>query len=595
MARGIRSWRASASAAVALIALAAWQEAPRSILPEGVFDPARPPAPSPPSAPPAPAQPAAPDPAPASDPPLAPGAAPLAPIPTPVRPPAPGPAAPGAFDVPRPGFDLASTGILVPAAGGYGPATFAGSDARILARLMARLDLPIAARWAHIVLRRALASRVPTPAGVPAADWIAVRARLLMRMGEIDVAKAMVDPVPIDAYTPGLYRAAADIALAAADIPGLCPIALTGGSLAPASVWQLADAICASLAGDEITAANAFDALRRRGAVDPFDIALAERIASAGGGGRRSANLAWDEVDRLTLYRFGLAAAAGADIPERLVASAPSPAMGWMVRAPALPDTVRIAALLPAARQGIVSSDEAVGFYAALADGQDSGGVARETAALLRTAFAGADSERVEALRALWRGAGADRFGGEVLTAPAVLRLRPDARFAADAAQMMASAVAGGRADTAIGWARLAAADDDRAFAIGAAIGQPVDAVRFAEWARAERGRNVVAGLHRARLLLAILDAQGTASGDGWATVRADLATPRLANRWMARLSAAAAAGRRGEVALLAATGLQTSWAGVPPQHLGAILVAYARVGLTTEARLLAGEAMART
>ncbi len=67
-----------------------------------------------------------------------------------------------------------------------------------------------------------------------------------------------------------------------------------------------------------------------------------------------------------------------------------------------------------------------------------------------------------------------------------------------------------------------------------------------------------------------------------------------LDNVWTRQIDAAAAAGRVGEVALLAATGLQTNWAGVPPRHLFHIIAAYKRVGRIHEARMLAVEAVTR-
>jgi hypothetical protein len=58
---------------------------------------------------------------------------------------------------------------------------------------------------------------------------------------------------------------------------------------------------------------------------------------------------------------------------------------------------------------------------------------------------------------------------------------------------------------------------------------------------------------------------------------------------------AAASRGERGNVALLAAVGLQTDdWAGVPPSHLYFITAALRRVGLDPYARMIAAEAMTR-
>ncbi len=110
--------------------------------------------------------------------------------------------------------------------GGFGPATFAGSRGLFLAGLGRRMLAPVGSRWVAITLRRALMSKSAAPADIVPGDWVAARASLLLRNGEIDGAKAMVDGMPVDRYSPGLYKVAAQVALAAGDLGGLCPIAV---------------------------------------------------------------------------------------------------------------------------------------------------------------------------------------------------------------------------------------------------------------------------------------------------------------------------------------------------------------------------------
>ena len=68
-----------------------------------------------------------------------------------------------------------------------------------------------------------------------------------------------------------------------------------------------------------------------------------------------------------------------------------------------------------------------------------------------------------------------------------------------------------------------------------------------------------------------------------------------ISNRWTAALASAARRRAGGEVALLAATGLQGGWADVPPAHVEAIVAAFMACGRVTEARLLAAEAITRS
>ena len=75
-------------------------------------------------------------------------------------------------------------GPLTLAAGGYGPATFTGSNGAFLAGLNRRMNAPIGSRWVAITLRRALLSESAAPAGIIPGDWVASRAMLLVRIGE---------------------------------------------------------------------------------------------------------------------------------------------------------------------------------------------------------------------------------------------------------------------------------------------------------------------------------------------------------------------------------------------------------------------------
>ncbi len=66
-------------------------------------------------------------------------------------------------------------------------------------------------------------------------------------------------------------------------------------------------------------------------------------------------------------------------------------------------------------------------------------------------------------------------------------------------------------------------------------------------------------------------------------------------DRWSGALDLAARERQPATVVLLAAVGMQTgSWSGVPPRHLFRILRSLRAVGLDYEARMIAGEALAR-
>ncbi len=539
-----------------------------------------------------------------------PGPAPAAPLPgTDVAPQAPlagvlpaetSPALAGAAPAPDP-FALASRpdgnayGPLTLENGGFGPAAFAGSRGMFVAGLARRMTAPIGSRWLAITLRRALMSQSATPADIVPGDWVAARASLLLRNGEVDGAKAMVDGVAVDRYSPGLYQVAAQVALAAGDLGGLCPIAVTGRSLFADVMWQMAVGMCAALQGDDITAARIFDDLRAdTTSTEPFDVRLGERVATLAGGAGRASNIEWNEAPGLNLFRYGLATAAGVPLPADLLPALGSARFGWLVRSPGVTPEIRLASLRPAAVLGSVSADELVSGITALSAGDAA---ADTPAGRLRTAFAGASlADRIAALKAIWAtGSDADgRYGALIESGNAAARLPIGAAAADASADIIAALLAVGQVDAARRWWPIAdtAAGKVRATAwallAAGAGGVPMDSDEFKNW-RTQTG----ADDRKAALLLAALAGQGQAQGGGWAGLRDEL-LPRATNSWTRAITAAAAAGRSGEVAVLAASGMQGALADLPPLHLYHIVAALVRCGHAAEARLVAAEAMTR-
>lgn len=595
----MRSWGVRAAFAAGLVAAVALpvigQEAPKSILPEGFDD-----------APPTPT--ARPAPVPGVDP--APGATPtpgsdaegaILPPGTTGAPP-PVVAADPLLTAPQ-SRNVDFVGWLSPRAGGYGPNAFSGSNGKFVGALLRRLDAPVSSRWAHIVLRRALLSEVPTPAGLRPADWVAERAWALVRMGEVDGAKRLVAAVPVDRYTPRLYAVAAQAHLAAGDALGLCPLGATAVTISREPLWPLVNGLCAALEGDDLTSASTFDALRNSEGADAFDIGLAERLATAASGSGRAANVEWSDVAKLTTYRFGLASAGGVVVPDNLVERASPAVQGWLLRSPAASLERRLAAAPIAAALGVSSAAELGRVHSAFAAEMDPFAFDASPSGQLRVAFAGRDSDdRLAALRTLWRRGTTERerFAGKILTAPAAARFPVDEEHVGVAPELVESALAAGYTAAALRWWPLAddegGATRDRTWALLVLADRsgrvPAAAGRFDDWFATEKSRvGEKRATVRAQLLAAALSGLGRGGSD-WDEVLEDLDVEPLANAWTRRLDAAAAGRRVGEVAVLAATGLQR---GVPPRHLQKIIAAYRRVGLQDEARMLAVEALTRS
>lgn len=483
-------------------------------------------------------------------------------------------------------------GPLGPENWGLGYGEFGGANGVFLSSLMRRLDAPLPSRWASILLRRALLSRIPTPAGVNDVDWVAERAWLLLRMGEADAARMLVQAIDVDQFTPRMFTVAVQVALATADPAALCPLVAPGRAVSDEPVWPLADAMCAALQGDSARASQLIDQARARSGAGGIDLLLAEKVIGAGLNTRRAVTVQWGGVDSVNNWRFGLAAATGLEIPETLMNGAGPQVRAWEARAPMIPLDGRVDAAQTAARLGVFSHASLVEMYSLLADQTDPSDIEGTIAGRLRRAYVGGLDDRLKAMSGLWddQDPAGGRYARLILTATAAERVPPSAERSDKAGDLVASMISAGLDRPAARWGGVVNAlgdDGDRAWSI-LAVGAPDPVVDTGEG----RVQAFVkrAGGQRARLLVAALAGLGRLADP--AALGVD---PAPRSRWGHMIQAAARARQPGTVALLAATGMQTSdWRGVPPSHLYQIVSALRRVGLDYEARMIAAEAMSR-
>jgi hypothetical protein len=156
------------------------------------------------------------------------------------------------YDLPEDAHrSLDRVGPLKPEQLGFGPDAFGGRSGLFLATLMKETRAPITSRWASILLRRALLSATDTPRDINGADWVAERAWLLLRMGEADSARLLVQSVDSDQFTPRLYAVAMQTYLATADPAGLCPLSAGALRYSKEPGWDMTRAICPALSGDQ--------------------------------------------------------------------------------------------------------------------------------------------------------------------------------------------------------------------------------------------------------------------------------------------------------------------------------------------------------
>lgn len=493
---------------------------------------------------------------------------------------------------------LARIGPLTPETGGLAPSAF-GVRGEYAARIMRATDAPLASRWASITLRRALLSAIDTPATVNGADLAAERAALLLRMGEANAARTLVQAVDADRGTPRLAQVAMQVMLANADPAGLCPWTNLGlGRTRDVHSWRLAAGMCAALSSEPGPAGWAVDRVRNSRALANFDILLAERVLGATLTGRRAVTVQWEGIDQLTSWRFGLATATGTPIPAPLRARAPAEMAGWAVLAPMTPPAERAVLADRAALTGVLSGDAYVSLVSAVASEEGAPEAVTTLAAALRAAYGGASaSERFAAMQGLWQAApDADRrYAAMVLMARAAAAL-PVGTDVGDAAPwLIGSMLAGGYDRNALAWVPTVTVGSHAWGLMAVGLPRPltgVDAGAVDSFASDDdsdgglRSKFLVAGLAGLGRLPAS-EAQAAA-----AEVDAALTTQ---SRWTRAITDAAARGETGMVALLVATGMQSrDWRKLPPHHLYHMVRALREVGLASEARMLAAEALVR-
>lgn len=581
--------------AAALILPALAQE---SLLPEGFGNPAPAPAPSPTPAP----RPTAPTPTPA------PGPASVAPpavtATTAANPDEEGEeegeeVEPGTlkYDLP-PGARrlLTRVGPLTPETGGLAPDAF-GVRGQYAAAIMRATRGPVASRWGSILLRRSLASAIDTPATINGADLAAARAGLLLRMGEANVARRIVQSVDYDRASPRLVQVAQQVYLANADPTGLCPYVPAGLAHGDEQSWRLAAGICAGLSGEAGPAGWAMSRVRSSGKIANFDILLAERVLGASVSGGRSITIQWDNVDRLTSWRFGMATATATPIPAELRGKAGAAMRAWTVLAPMGEMADRVAAAPDAAARGVLSGEAYVSLISAAASDEEPGEGLAAQADLLRTAFgAGSGAERYVAMQNLWNaGTGPiARYAALVATARAAAGLPVSTDVGDDPWQLIGSMLAGGYDRNAIDWVPTINVGSRSWGILAVGSPQPLNGTNAGAVSNFSSDDDSADYL-RSKLLLAGLAGLGRMDAGQAASAASDLGVDLgKQTRWTRAISDAAARGEPGMVALLAATGMQGDWSKMPPYHLYHVVRALREVGLASEARMIAAEALVR-
>jgi hypothetical protein len=500
------------------------------------------------------------------------------------------------YDIP-PGAQraLVKVGVIGVGEGGFPSHALEGQPASLVRAALVGTTGPLVSRWGHILLRRALASRLNAPRGMDPVEFAALRADLLNRMGEGAVARALVQNVDSANYNPQLAAAAFNAYIETGDLVGICPVEQLNSDLLDTPHWKLMDAVCAAFNGEGRRSEADLDKALSRGTASKIDVLLAQRYAGAAGEGRKSVTIEWDGVNQMTPWRLALSRALGIDIPDRLIPKADSTLFRNDVLYPATPLIRRVAASDAAARDGILSSAAMVDLYSELWADPDIGSGDKDDARRLREAYVASDpAARLSAIKSLWGGSTPD-YGREVLTAYAAARLPADKSLAADAAPIIASMLSAGLDRNAMrwaglvdegseGWALLALAQPERQ---GAVPSSALDTFLKGDKSTGQRkSRFLLAGLAG----LGRLDDGDVRSYSGRLGVDLNRQT-----RWSQAIDLAGQYRNPALVALLAGLGMQGSgWDKMTARHLFHIVHALDQAGLDAEARMIAAEAVAR-
>ncbi|MDE1916229.1 MAG: hypothetical protein KGJ57_01025 [Sphingomonadales bacterium] len=505
------------------------------------------------------------------------------------------------YDIPPgAGRALRMVGMINESEGGL-PSTLANQNADLLRAVLTGNGGQILSRWGHILLRRALVSRMDAPANADPADVVAMRAALLLRMGEGNAARELVQDVDPDNYNPSLTQAAMDSYVATEDFTGFCPII---GAQPPPNAkdprWGALKAMCDAFSGNAASGFASLDHMTFVGAMPRVDMMLAQKFAGAAGGagrsGRRRVGIEWDQVTDMTLWRYGLTLAVGLTPPASLMKDLPPGYAYVTATAPMVGLGDRANASDVAGMAGVLSAGAMVDLYSQVYANDDISGGAADRALLLRDAYvATSPADRLKAMKQLWDGAdAAQRYGRLVLTAYAAARMPVSGDYSADAGDLVASMLAAGLDANALRW--MGAVDKGSLAWAQLTLVDPgtgeADTGGISSFASADKS----VGQRKTAFLVAGLAGLGRAS-DG---TRRDYAGKLSVDydshsRWSDSIDQAAVNHNPLLVVMLAGLGMQgDSWARMTPRYLYHIVSALSRVGLRDEARLIAAEAVAR-
>lgn len=501
------------------------------------------------------------------------------------------------FDIPPAARrSMERVGLLDRQEGGLPSGSLARQPATLVRAALKGTDGPLVSRWGHILMRRALASRLTAPEGMDPVEFATLRTQALNAMGEYAVARAFVQDIDTGNYSPELTDAAIQAYIGTGDVVGACPAVRLADHSRDDVEWQMLAGICNAYAGEDTRAQNDLRRLLNRTEDNRIDILLAQRFAGAAGRGRRAVTIEWDNTGALSPWRFALANALGEPIPDALLADASPDLLSRSALIPALSPIQRAQGAQIAASGGILSSAAMVDLYSEIFATEGVEGAPAQLASRLREAYVGTNpAARLAAIKDIWADAGTYAYGRQVLTAYAAARMPADEAYADDAAGLIASMLTAGLDRDAVRWSGVVDPGSEAGMLVALANpaqGTVVSGGQLDSFVDDDGS----AGQRKSRMLLAGLAGLGRLDQGDVASFSDRLGIDLSGKtRWTQLIDRAAQVENPTLVTYLAALGMQgTGWDQMTARHLFHIVAALRRVGLESEARMIAAEAVAR-